>query len=96
MKFLLIIKPRTVPPAAVLRAHKEWVLAQAGSGGMDVGYCFAASVGGMAIVNADNTSQLNDLFFQAPAGPFCDIEVHALVDFSEQMERVAVLLEKNS
>ena len=96
MKFLLIIKPRTVPPAAVLRAHKEWVLAHAQSGGMDVGYCFAASAGGMAIVNADSTSHLNDLFFQAPAAPFCDIEVHALVDFGEQMDRIVALLEKNS
>jgi hypothetical protein len=96
MKFLLIIKPRMVPPAVVLRAHKDWVLAQAKSGKMDVGYCFAASAGGMAIVNAASTADLNDLFFQAPAGPFCDIEIHALVDFSEQMDRIATLLEKNS
>jgi hypothetical protein len=91
MKFLLIVKPRTVPPPAVLSAHKGWVLRDRKQ---EAYHCFAASPGGMTIVTADSIEELNNKVFEAPAGPYCDIEVYPLVDFAAQMDRFAEVLER--
>ena len=96
MKFLIIVKPRTVPPPSVLRSHKEWVLNQEKRGRFEMPHCFAASGGGFTIVNADNLEQLNDVQFEAPAGPYCDLEIYPLVDFARQMDRLCEALEKHN
>ena len=96
MKYLLIIKPRSVPPPAALRAHKEWVLLQEKRGRFQMSHCFAAEVGGFTVANVNSLEELNDLHFEAPAGPYCDIEIHPLVDFALQMDRLADLLERSS
>lgn len=80
------MQPRMSPRRPWLA--KEWVLKDRKQ---EMYHCFAAAPGGMTIESMD---ELNNKVFEAPAGPFCDIEVYPLVDFAKQMDRFADLLER--
>jgi hypothetical protein len=94
MKFLVLIKVKAGarPTPEVVLKHKEWVLQRVKSGAMEASYTFEGSSNGMCILNLKNPEELNALAAAAPMGPYCDVEVHRLTDFAEEMDRLAAAL----
>ena len=95
MKFLLMIKARkdAVVTPDILRIHKKFVREALESGKADVGYTFAGTSNGMAIINADDFEELGDFMLQTPMAALTDIDIYPLADFQKQMDRVIKVLE---
>lgn len=96
MKFLVTRKPRTgalvQPTSQMIRAHKEGLLGAIKRGEADCAYAFVGG-GGISIVNADSTEEVNQRLFGSPLGLFYEFDVRPLADYAQFMDTVAQALE---
>src|SRR6266849_10764623 len=96
MKFLVIRRPRAgaiiQPNRQLIRAQKEGLLSAIKRGEADCAYAFVGG-GGISILNADSTEEVNQRLFSSPLGFFYDFEVRPLADYSQFMDTVAEAME---
>ncbi len=91
MKFLIISSPKhPFPPEAVsglMDAMVAWVNKYTESGKFEATWTLAGQAGGGAIVNVDSLEELDGIMIEFPFGPFAEVEVHAIVDIIESLQR---------
>jgi muconolactone delta-isomerase len=96
MKFLVLTKPRSMPPergAEVLKAQKEWFRAKQANHSLDIVYGFPEG-GGVSIGNADSPEALMRLIREAPAFPFVEFEIRPLVDINTSLDSAVQMFER--
>jgi len=100
MKFLVMTTRRQnapIPPdkiAQLLNAQREWFEEHVSDGTFDCAYGYPQGGGGVGIVNADTTEELNDLITGSPLFPIADFEIRPLTDVSVALENGAKALER--
>lgn len=102
MKFLVMTTRRQnapIPPDAIARilgAQREWFEEHLSDGTFDCVYGYPQGGGGVGIVNAGTTEELNELLTGSPLFPIADFEVRALTDVTVALENGARALERVS
>jgi muconolactone delta-isomerase len=91
MRFLITGKNKfPLPPEmaeAVLDATIAWAKKYSGNGKIEQLWGLAGMAGGGGIVNVDSPDELDTIMIEFPLGPFTDLEVYPLTDFTATLER---------
>jgi muconolactone delta-isomerase len=91
MKFLVVALPKhPVPPEMgmqLIDATVAWVNQYAGSGKVQETWSFAGTGGGGGILDVDSADELDAIMSGFPFGPFSDIQIYALADLHESLQR---------
>jgi hypothetical protein len=90
-KFLALIDLGPTEPTAdamdqATDATRSWYREQQRNNKIEAAYIYPGG-GGCAIVNADSTAEVQDLFEKNPATPFLQYTVRPLIDFDQAMDR---------
>ena len=72
----------------LMDAMTAWTNKHTESGKFEASWAFAGRAGGGGIVNVDSLEELDAMMAEFPIGPFSEVEVHALVDLNESLQRV--------
>jgi muconolactone delta-isomerase len=92
MRYLVITEQKTpMPPEMVpglLTALKVYNARHRAAGTIEQSWSFAGLMGGCAILNVGALEELDEVMTEFPLGPFCDIKIYGLVDFTTAIDAV--------
>jgi hypothetical protein len=97
MKFLILARPRSIPPPVeLISSAQEWIEGRLSDGRIECCYAFAGG-GGFSVSQADSHEQLMDELVDYPLFGFVEFDVRPLVGldhsfkrFIETAERMAI------
>ena len=91
MRFLLVTKPKTMPPPdmilPLIDAMDAWVKKYKQAGKLEQVWGFAGQQGGGGIGNVASLEELDQVMAEFPVGPFSDIQIYYLVDLEKSLEQ---------
>ncbi len=97
MRFLITGKNKfPMPPEiapALIDASIAWAKKYTGNGKLEQLWGLAGIAGGGGIVNVGSPDELDTVMTEFPLGPFTDIEVYSLTDFTGSLEKLKQVMQ---
>lgn len=91
MRFLVTTIANSTPPpeamVGLLDAMKAGAAKYTESGKFETVWSLAGKPGGGGVVNVSSLEELDAIFTEFPLGPFSDIEIQPIVEFSASIDR---------